>query len=176
MVCLAKAKSRKTKKKLEMGLLKPADYGYSSTMELCHATKPKGSSSVKEVATLPLVSHFGHSFQFVLPIWCAAIQESVSSASKDEVLAKECMHEESKEAMDQSSQDKFEDVGKAMVEAVNGEASQGVGQPCRTDCVEEWQCVPGGVGDVDLPEDEVIDHGFLSHLADDVVVEEVLEE
>ncbi|KAI5083585.1 hypothetical protein GOP47_0003328 [Adiantum capillus-veneris] len=39
------------------------------------------------------------------------------------------MHEESNEAMDQSSLDKFEDVGKAMVEAVQKEASQGVGQP-----------------------------------------------
>ncbi|KAI5056993.1 hypothetical protein GOP47_0028811 [Adiantum capillus-veneris] len=86
------------------------------------------------------------------------------------------MHEESNEAMDQSSQDMFEDVGKAMVEVVKGEASQGVGQPCPTDCVEEWQYIPEVVGDVDLPKDEVVDHGFLSCLENDVVVDEVLKE
>ncbi|KAI5060795.1 hypothetical protein GOP47_0025215, partial [Adiantum capillus-veneris] len=175
-VSLAKAKSRKAKKKLEMGLLKPTDYGYSSTTELRHAMKPKGSSSVKEVAALPLVRHSGRSFQFVPPVWYALVQESVSPASSDAVLIEACMHEESNEARDQGSQDTFEDVGKAMVEAVQKEASQGVGQPCPTDHIEERQCIPEGVGDVNIPENEVIDHGFLSHLADDMVVEEVLEE
>ncbi|KAI5055327.1 hypothetical protein GOP47_0030472 [Adiantum capillus-veneris] len=100
VVSLAKAKSGKAKKKLEMGLLKPADYGYGSTLKLLHGMKPKGSSSLKEVAALPLVSHSGHSFQFVPPVWCAAVQESVSPASSDAVLVKACMHEESNEARD----------------------------------------------------------------------------
>ncbi|MCO5594051.1 hypothetical protein L7F22_048071 [Adiantum nelumboides] len=68
MVCLVRVKSRKAKRKLEMGLLKPAIYGYSSTKELHHV--PKERSSVKEVDALPLVSHSGHSFQFVPP-FCA---------------------------------------------------------------------------------------------------------
>ncbi|KAI5075796.1 hypothetical protein GOP47_0009872 [Adiantum capillus-veneris] len=91
-------------------------------------------------------------------------------------MVEACMHGESKEAMDQSSQDKFEDFGKAMVEAVQEEASLRVGQPCPTDRVEEWRCIPEGVEDVNIQKDEVIDHGFLSRLADDVDVEEVLEE
>ncbi|KAI5080277.1 hypothetical protein GOP47_0005756 [Adiantum capillus-veneris] len=56
------------------------------------------------------------------------------------------------------------------------EASQGVGQPCPTDRVEERRCIPEGVEDVNIPNNEVIDHGFLSRLADDMVVQEVLEE
>ncbi|KAI5063596.1 hypothetical protein GOP47_0022143 [Adiantum capillus-veneris] len=86
------------------------------------------------------------------------------------------MHEESKEAMDQRSQDKFEDIGKAMVEAVQEEANEGVGQPCPTHRVAERQCISEGVGDVNIPENEVIDHGFLFRLADHMVVEDVLEE
>ncbi|KAI5070784.1 hypothetical protein GOP47_0015127 [Adiantum capillus-veneris] len=123
MVCFANAKSRKTKKKLEMGLLRPADYGYSSTMDLRQAMKPKGSSSVKEVAALPFVSHSGHSFQFVPPMWCDDVEEFVSPASKDAVLVEVCVHDELKEAMDQSSQEKCDDVGKVMVKAVQEEAS-----------------------------------------------------
>ncbi|KAI5064491.1 hypothetical protein GOP47_0021161 [Adiantum capillus-veneris] len=96
-------------------------------------------------------------------------------ASKDAVQAEVCMHEEGNEAMDESSQDNFEDVGKVMVEAMQEEASQGVGQPCPTNCVEERQCIPESVDDLNILEHEVID-GFLSRLADDMVVEVVLEE
>ncbi|KAI5069794.1 hypothetical protein GOP47_0016095 [Adiantum capillus-veneris] len=176
-VSLAKAKSRKAKKKLVMGLLKPTDYGYSSTTELLHAMKPKGSSSVKEIVASLLVSCFSSSFEFVPPSWCDVVQEFVSPASKDAVLAEECMHEESNEAMDQSSQEKFEDVDKAIVEAIHEEASQGVGQPCPIHCIEEQQCILEDVDDVIIPENEVIDHGFLSCLANDMVVTKaVLEE
>ncbi|KAI5062584.1 hypothetical protein GOP47_0023123 [Adiantum capillus-veneris] len=129
-------------------------------MELCHAMKPKGSSSVKEVAALSLVSHSDHSFQFVPPIWCLVVQESVSSACKDAVLAEERMHEESNEAMNQSSQEKFEDVGKVMVKSVQKETSQGVGQPCPTDCIEERQCISEGVDDVDIPKNDVMIMAF----------------
>ncbi|KAI5080271.1 hypothetical protein GOP47_0005750, partial [Adiantum capillus-veneris] len=174
MVFLAKVKSKKAKRKLEMGLLDPTDYGYSSTMELFHAMKPKGISSVKEVVASSLVSHFGSSFQFVPPICCAVVQESISSASKDAVLAKVCMHEEANEDV-KSSRDKLEVVGKAMVKAVQEEANQGVGQPCPTDRVEVWQCISEGIGHVDVPENEVI-NGFFSRLANDMVIEEVLEE
>ncbi|KAI5084950.1 hypothetical protein GOP47_0001119 [Adiantum capillus-veneris] len=173
MVCLAKVKSRKAKKKLEMGLLKPTIYGYSLTMELRRSMKPNGSSSLKEVVASSLVSRFGSSFQCVPPVWRAAVQESISPVSKDTVLAEVCMHEANEDV--KSSQENFEDVGKAMVEVVQEEASQRDGQPCPTDWVEERQCNPKGVDNVNIPENEVIDHGFLSPLEDDMVVEEVLE-
>ncbi|KAI5073937.1 hypothetical protein GOP47_0011950 [Adiantum capillus-veneris] len=86
------------------------------------------------------------------------------------------MHEDSKEAMDQSSQEKCDGVFHAMVEAVQEEASPGVGQPCPIQCNEERQCIPPSVDDVDLSKNEVIDHGLLFFLANDVVEDEVLEE
>ncbi|KAI5069853.1 hypothetical protein GOP47_0016154 [Adiantum capillus-veneris] len=133
--------------------------------------KPKGSSSVKEIVASSLVSRFGSSFQFVPPMWCDVVQEFVSPPSKDAVLAKVCRHEEANEDV-KSSQEKLEVVGKGMVTTMQEEASEGVGQPCPTDRVEERWCIPEGVGNVDLP--EVLD-GFLSRLADDMVIEEVIE-
>ncbi|KAI5065608.1 hypothetical protein GOP47_0020303 [Adiantum capillus-veneris] len=75
--------------------------------------------------------------------------------------------------MGQSSQEKFEDVDKGMVEAEQEEASQGVGQPCPTNCIEERQCIPKGVDDVNIPKNEekvVEQSNFLSH---EVVEDEV---
>ncbi|KAI5075779.1 hypothetical protein GOP47_0009855 [Adiantum capillus-veneris] len=129
-------------------------------MELRHSVKPKGSSSAKELVASSLVIRFGSSFRFVPPIWCASIQVSVTPASNDAVLQEVCMHEEANEDL-KSSQGKIEVVGKAMVVTMQEEASQGVGQPCPTHCVEERKCILEGIGDVDLPKNEVTGIFFL---------------
>ncbi|KAI5082027.1 hypothetical protein GOP47_0001770 [Adiantum capillus-veneris] len=81
------------------------------------------------------------------------------------------MHEEEKEDV-KSSQDKLEVVGKAMVEVVQEEASQGVWQSCPTDCVEEWQCIP----EDDVVVDEVLEEQAKVIEQSDLISHEVVEE
>ncbi|MCO5600257.1 hypothetical protein L7F22_054367 [Adiantum nelumboides] len=107
-IYLAKVKSKKAKNKLEMGLLKPTDYGLVLATLVQPIMKPHAASNIQGVI-LPWVSYYDP-FVPMVPLVCHAyIQEPDNLINKGERFVKEDIHAE-KMVDGQAFVEKHEDV------------------------------------------------------------------